>query len=94
MQSATREFPKMLDNSLLIWYTIITEREVRKMKNAIWIPLYTTSILGMIFNGGLIWLVLSNLFSGYGMNWLALAVWLFFFFLFSQLNNWLTEEKV
>ena len=94
MQSAIREFPKMLDNSLLIWYTIITEREVRKMKNAIWIPLYATSILGMIFNGGLIWLVLSNLFSGYGMNWLALAVGLFFFFLFSQLNNWLTEEKV
>ena len=64
------------------------------MKNAIWIPLYTTSILGMIFNGGLIWLVLSNLFSGYGMNWLVLAVGMFFFFLFSQLNNWLTEEKV
>lgn len=94
MQSATCEFPKMLDNSPLIWYTIITEREVRKMKNAIWIPLYVTSILGMIFNGGLIWLVLSNLFSGYGMNWLVLAVGLFFFFLFSQLNNWLTEEKV
>lgn len=94
MQSATHEFPKMLDNSPSIWYTIITEREVRKMKNAIWIPLYATSILGMIFNGGLIWLVLSNLFSGYGMNWLALAVGLFFFFLFSQLNNWLTEEKV
>ena len=94
MQSATRKFPKMLDNSTLIWYTIITEREVRKMKNAIWIPLYVTSILGMIFNGSLIWLVLSNLFSGYGMNWLALAVGLFFFFLFSQLNNWLIGEKV
>lgn len=64
------------------------------MKNAIWIPLYITSILGMIFNGGLIWLVLSNLFAGYGMNWLVLAVGLFLFFLFSQLNNWLTEEKV
>ena len=64
------------------------------MKNTIWILLYATSILGMIFNGGLIWLVLSNLFSGYGMNWLALAVGLFFFFRFSQLNNWLTEEKV
>lgn len=64
------------------------------MKNAIWIPLYVTSILGMIFNGGLIWLVLSNLFAGYGMNWLVLAVGLFFFFLFSQLNNWLAEEKV
>ena len=64
------------------------------MKNAIWIPLYATSILGMIFNGGLIWLVLSNLFAGYGMNWLVLAVGLSFFFLFSQLNNWLTEEKV
>lgn len=64
------------------------------MKNTIWIPLYVTSILGMIFNSGLIWLVLSNLFTGYGMNWLVLAVGLFFFFLFSQLNNWLTEEKV
>ena len=94
MQSTTRKFPKMLYNSPLIWYTVITEREVRKMKNAIWIPMYATSILGMIFNGGLIWLVLSNLFSGYGMNWLALAIGLFFFFLFSQLNNWLTEEKV
>ena len=64
------------------------------MKNAIWVLLYVTSILGMIFNSGLIWLVLSNLFSGYCMNWLALAVGLFFFFLFSQLNSWLTEEKV
>lgn len=64
------------------------------MKNTIWIPLYVTSILGMIFNGGLIWLVLSNLFAGYGMNWLVLAVGLFFFFLFSQLNNWLAGEKV
>lgn len=64
------------------------------MKNTIWVPLYVTSILGMIFNSGLIWLVLSNLFSGYGMNWLALAFGLFFFFLFSQLNNWLTKEKV
>ena len=64
------------------------------MKNTIWVPLYVTSILGMIFNSGLIWLVLSNLFFGYGMNWLALTVGLFFFFLFSQLNNWLTEEKV
>lgn len=64
------------------------------MKNAIWIPLCVTSILGMIFNCGLIWLVLFNLFSGYGMNWLVLAVGLFFFFLFSLLNDWLTEEKV
>lgn len=64
------------------------------MKNVIWIPLYVTSILDMIFNGGLIWLVLSNLFAGYGMNWLVLAVGLFFFFLFSQLNNWLAGEKV
>ena len=64
------------------------------MKNTIWVPLYVTSILGMIFNSGLIWLVLSNLFTGYDMNWLVLAVGLFFFFLFSQLNNWLAEEKV
>ena len=64
------------------------------MKNVIWVPLYVTSILGMIFNSGLIWLVLTNLFAGYGMNWLALAGGLFFFFLFSQLNSWLTEEKV
>lgn len=64
------------------------------MKNTIWIPLYVTSILGMIFNCGLIWLVLFNLSSGYGMNWLALSVGLFFFSLFSQLNDWLIEEKV
>lgn len=64
------------------------------MKNTIWIPLCVTSILGMIFNCGLIWLVLFNLLSGYGMNWLVLAVGLFFFFLFSQLNDWLIEEKV
>ena len=64
------------------------------MKNAIWVPLYMTSILGMIFNGGLIWLVLSNLFAGDCMNWLVLAVGIFFFSLFSQLNNWLTGEKV
>ena len=64
------------------------------MKNAIWDPLYVASILGMIFDSGLVWLALSNLFAGYGMNWLVLAVGLFFFFLFSQLNNWLTEEKV
>ena len=64
------------------------------MKNTIWVPLYVTSIFGMIFNSGLIWLVLSNLFAGYGMNWLVLAVGVFFFFLFSQLNNWLAGEKV
>lgn len=64
------------------------------MKNTIWILLCVTSILGMIFNCGLIWLVLFNLLSGYGMNWLVLAVGLFFFFLSSQLNDWLTEEKV
>lgn len=64
------------------------------MKNTIWIPLYITSILGMIFNCGLVWLVLFNLLTGYGMNWLALAVGLFFFSLFSQLNDWLIEEKV
>lgn len=64
------------------------------MKNTMWIPLYVTSILGMVVNGGLIWLVLSNLFTGYGMNWFVLAVGLIFFFLFSQLNNWLVGEKV
>lgn len=64
------------------------------MKNTIWIPLYVISILGMIFNCGLVWLVLFNLLTGYGMNWLVLAVGLFFFFLFSQLNDWLIEEKV
>lgn len=64
------------------------------MKNTIWIPLYITSILGMIFNGGLVWLVLSNLLAGYGMNWLVAAIGLIFFFLFNQLNNWLVGEKV
>ena len=64
------------------------------MKNAIWVPLYVTSILGMIFNSGLIWLVLSNLSAGYGMNWLVLAVGLFFFFVFIELKNLLTQEKV
>ena len=63
------------------------------MKNTIWISLYVVSILGMIFNGGLIWLVLSNLFTGYGMNWLALAVGLFFFFMFSLLIDWLTRKN-
>jgi len=63
------------------------------MKNVIWIPLYVISILGMIFNGGLVWLVLSNLFAGYGMNWFVVTIGLFFFFLFSQLNNWLVGEK-
>ena len=62
------------------------------MKDTIWIPLYVASILGMIFNCGLAWLVLSNLFAGYGMNWFALAASLVFFFLFSQLNNWLVDE--
>lgn len=64
------------------------------MKNAIWIPLYAISILGMIFNSGLVWLVLSSLFAGYGMNWFVLVAGLVFFFLFSQLNNWLVDEKV
>lgn len=63
------------------------------MKNAMWVPLYIASILGMIFNGGLIWLVLSNLFAGYGMNWFVATIGLIFFFLFSQLNNWLVGEK-
>lgn len=63
------------------------------MKNTIWIPLYVISILGMIFNSGLIWLTLSILFTGHGMNWLAFSVGLFFFFLFSQFNNWLVEEN-
>lgn len=64
------------------------------MKNTIWIPLYITSILGMIFNGGLVWLVLSNLLAGYGMNWLVATIGLIFFFLFNQLNNWLVGGKV
>lgn len=64
------------------------------MKNTIWIPLYVASILGMLFNGGLIWLVLSNLFAGYGMNWFVAIIGLIFFFLFNQLNNWLVGEKV
>ena len=63
------------------------------MRNTIWIPLYVVSILGMIFNGGLVWLVLSNLFAGYGMNGLALVMGLFFFFMFSQLMNWLVEKN-
>lgn len=63
------------------------------MKNTIWIPLYVISILGMIFNSGLIWLTLSILFTGHGMNWLAFAVGLFFFFLFSLMNDQLTHEN-
>lgn len=61
------------------------------MRNTIWIPLYVASILGMIFNGGLVWLVLSNLFAGYGMNWLALTIGLVFFYLFSLLIDRLTK---
>lgn len=63
------------------------------MKNTIWISLYVASILGMIFNGGLVWLVLSDLFAGYGMNWLILMVGLFFFFLFSLLIDRLTHNN-
>ena len=29
------------------------------------------SIIGMVIGGGIIWIVLYNLFHGFGMNWFA-----------------------
>lgn len=41
------------------------------MKNAIFILLVIVAIVGMAIGGGVIWIVLYNLFHGFGMNWFA-----------------------
>ena len=41
------------------------------MKNAVSILLVIASIVGMFIGGGIIWIVLYNLFHGFGMNWIA-----------------------
>ena len=41
------------------------------MKNTISILFVIASIIGMVIGGGIIWIVLYNLFHGFGMNWFA-----------------------
>lgn len=41
------------------------------MKNAISVMFVIASIIGMVIGGGIIWIVLYNLFHGFGMNWFA-----------------------
>ena len=41
------------------------------MKNTVSILFVIASIVGMVIGGGIIWIVLYNLFHGFGMNWTA-----------------------
>lgn len=41
------------------------------MKNALWIVLFLISVVGFILGCGVVWIVLYNLFHGFGMNWFA-----------------------
>lgn len=41
------------------------------MKNTIFILFVIASIVGMVIGGGIIWIVLYNLFHGFGMNWIV-----------------------
>ena len=41
------------------------------MKNTISILFVIISVIGMVIGGGIIWIVLYNLFHGFGMNWIV-----------------------
>lgn len=41
------------------------------MKNTISILFVIIFVIGMVIGGGIIWIVLYNLFHGFGMNWIA-----------------------
>ena len=41
------------------------------MKNTVSILFVIISVIGMVIGGGIIWIVLYNLFHGFGMNWVV-----------------------
>ena len=41
------------------------------MKNTVSILFVIASIVGMVIGCGIIWIVLYNLFHGFGMNWIV-----------------------
>ena len=41
------------------------------MKNTISILFVIISVIRMVIGGGIIWIVLYNLFHGFGMNWIV-----------------------
>ena len=41
------------------------------MKNTISILFVIISVIGMVIGGSIIWIVLYNLFHGFGMNWIV-----------------------
>lgn len=41
------------------------------MKNTISILFVIISVIGIVIGGGIIWIVLYNLFHGFGMNWIV-----------------------
>ena len=41
------------------------------MKNTISILFVIISVIGMVIGSGIIWIVLYNLFHGFGMNWIV-----------------------
>ena len=41
------------------------------MKNTVSILFVIASIVGMVIGGAIIWIVLYNLFHGFGMNWIV-----------------------
>ena len=41
------------------------------MKNAVSILFVIISVIGIVIGGGIIWIVLYNLFHRFGMNWIV-----------------------
>lgn len=41
------------------------------MKNVFYVLFVILAVIGMVVGAGIIWIVLYNLFHGFGMNWFA-----------------------
>ena len=61
------------------------------MKNTVAVLFVIASIIGMVIGGGIIWIVLYNLFHGFGMNWVVGIIGCVIFGVASATYNKVTE---
>lgn len=62
------------------------------MKNAVLVLVVILAVIGMVIGAGIIWIVLYNLFHGFGMNWLAGIAGCAVFGVFNAIYNKVTGE--
>ena len=62
------------------------------MKNVVFVLFAMAAIVGMVVSAGIIWIVLYNLFHGFGMNWIAGIIGCAIFGVSSAIYNKFMED--